>query len=146
MKRELKASVDMRAAPEEVWEVLMDFPGYLDWSKFLLSIEGPAVPGSRLRIRLGHTDNQFRVYNPMVMQVTRQRSFRWLTNLWVPGLLDWEHGFFLEYLLDGGTRLRQTATFGGFLVPWLWRRLESVAAEGIAAFNRALKQRAESRS
>jgi len=146
MKRELKASVDIRATPEEVWEVLMDFPSYLDWSKFLLSIEGPAVPGSYLHIRVGDADNQFRVYNPMVLQVTRQRSFRWLTNLWVPGLLDWEHGFFLEYLLDGGTRLRQTASFGGFLAPWLWRRLERIAAEGIAAFNRAIKKRAESLS
>jgi hypothetical protein len=145
VKHELKASVDVRATPEEVWDVLMDFPGYLDWSKFLLSIEGPAVPGSRLRIRLGRADNQFRVYQPMVLQVTRQRSFRWLHNLGVPGLLDWEHGFLLEYLHDGGTRLRQSATFGGFLAPWVWRRLEPTAAEGIAAFNRALKRRAESR-
>jgi hypothetical protein len=144
MKRELKASVDIQAPPEEVWQVLMDFPGYLEWSKFLLSIEGPAVPGSFLRIRVGNTDKQFRVYKPMVLQVTRLRSFRWLTNLWVPGLLDWEHSFWLEYLYDGGTRLRQTGIFGGFLAPWVWRRLEPDVSEGIAAFNHALKRRVES--
>lgn len=146
MKRELKASVDIHASPEDVWQVLMDFPGYLEWSKFLLSIEGPAVPGSYLRIRLGNADDQFKVYKPMVLQVTRLRSFRWLTNFGVPGLLDWEHGFQLEYLFDGGTRLRQAAIFGGFLIPWIWRRLEPTASEGIAAFNYALKRRVESRA
>ncbi|MBU6422369.1 MAG: SRPBCC domain-containing protein [Gammaproteobacteria bacterium] len=145
MKRELKASVDIHASPEDVWQVLMDFPGYLEWSKFLLSIEGPAVPGSYLRVRLGNADDQFKVYKPMVLQVTRLRSLRWLANFWVPGLLDWEHGFQLEYLFDGGTRLRQTAIFGGFLAPWVWRRLEPTASEGIAAFNYALKRRVESR-
>lgn len=145
MKRELKASIDIEAPPEDVWQVLMDFPSYLEWSKFLLSIEGPAVPGSRLRIRRGTADSKFQVFKPMVLQVTRAHSFRWLGNLGIPGLLDREHGFFLEYLFGGGTRLRQTEIFGGFLTPLLWRRLEASTADGLAAFNRALKRRVESR-
>ncbi|MGB9429180.1 MAG: SRPBCC domain-containing protein [Gammaproteobacteria bacterium] len=143
MKRELKASIDIHAPPEVVWQALLDFPSYPEWSEFLLQIEGPAIPGSRLRIRIASGGGS-RVFKPMVLQVTRTRVLRWFGNLWVPGLLDGEHGFFLEYLFGGGTRLRQTESFSGVLTPWLWRRLEPPTAEGFAAFNRALKRRVES--
>lgn len=146
MKRGLKASIDINAPPEAVWEVLMDFPRYPEWSVFLAHIEGPAVPGSRLSVTLEPSGGKMHVFKPMVLQVTRLRTFRWLGCLGVPGLFDGEHGFFLEYLFGGHTRLRQTEQFGGLLTPLLWPRLESATAEGFAAFNRALKERAESRS
>ncbi|MGH8378215.1 MAG: SRPBCC family protein [Gammaproteobacteria bacterium] len=146
MQRELKASIDIKAPPESVWQVLLDFPRYPEWSEFLAHIEGPAVPGSRLRVGMVGTNGSANVFKPMVLQVTPARTFRWLGNLGVPGLLDREHGFFLEYLFGGSTRLRQTVIFSGFLAPLLWRRLEPPTSEGFAAFNDALKQRVESGS
>lgn len=143
--RGLRASVDIRAMPEEVWRVLLDFPAYLEWSRYLLSVEGPPVPGSFLRLRIGHTEREFRLVKALVLQVTPGKIFRWLANLGVPGLLDREHGFFLEHLFNGGTRLRQTVSFGGFLAPFLWRRLEPFTSDGLADFNNAIKQRVESR-
>lgn len=144
-RRELKASIDIQALPEEVWRVLMDFPAYLEWSRYLLSVEGSAVPGSFLHIRLGRSERDFRLWKAMVLQVTPAKTFRWLANPGVPGLLDREHGFFLEYLLDGGTRLRQTVSFSGILPLFLWRRLEPATAEGCTDFNNAIKRRVESR-
>lgn len=144
IRRELKMTVDIHAPPEEVWRALLDFPAYLDWSRYLLSVEGPAVPGSFLRIRYG-SERKFRFLKTLVLQVTPTKTFRWLANPGVPGLLDREHGFFLEYIFDGGTRLRQTVSFGGFLAPFLWRRLESLTAEGCTDFNNAIKRRVESR-
>ncbi|MGH8283309.1 MAG: SRPBCC family protein [Gammaproteobacteria bacterium] len=146
MQHELKVSIDIKAPPEAVWQVLLDFPRYPEWSEFLVQIEGPAVPGSRLWVRLAGTNGDAHVFKPTVLQVTPARTFRWLGNLGVPGLLDGEHGFFLEYRFGGHTRLRQTEIFSGFLAPFLWRRLELPTAAGFAAFNHALKQRVESRS
>lgn len=144
IRRELKATIDIQAPPEEVWRVLLDFPAYLDWSRYLLSVTGPAVPGSYLHIRYG-SERKFRFLKALVLQVTPTKTFRWLSNLGVPGLLDREHGFFLEYIFDGGTRLRQTVSFGGFLAPFLWRQLEPLTAEGCTDFNHAIKRRAEAR-
>ncbi|MGH8397900.1 MAG: SRPBCC family protein [Gammaproteobacteria bacterium] len=146
MQHELKASIDIKAPPEAVWQVLLDFPRYLEWSEFLVHIDGPAVPGSRLRVGIVDANGNAQVFKPEVLQVTPVRTFRWLGSLGVPGLLDREHGFFLEYLFGGSTRLRQTVIFSGFLTPLLWRRLESPTLEGFAVFNDALKQRAESSS
>lgn len=144
MRRGLKASIDINASPEAVWQTLMDFAHYREWSTFLLNVEGPAVPGSCVRITLSMANGRPRAFKPMVLQATPPRVFRWLGHLGVPGLFDGEHGFFLEYLFGGGTRLRQTLEFGGFLTPFLWHRIESPMAQGLADFNRALKKRVES--
>ncbi len=145
MKRAIKASIDILAPPESVWQVLMDFPSYRQWSKFLLDIEGQAVPGSYLRVMRMAADGRPRILKPMVLQVTPPRAFRWLDHFGIPGLLDAEHGFTLEYQFGGHTRVRQTGEFSGLLTPFLWRRFEAPVTRGFAAFNRALKKRAESR-
>jgi hypothetical protein len=66
-------------------------------------------------------------------------------HLWVPGVFDREHEFALEYQFGGHTRMRQTEEYGGFLPLFLSRSFESTVSDGFAAFNLALKKRAESR-
>jgi len=145
MIRVIKASIDIRTPPEKVWEVLMDFPRYSEWSKYLLSIEGRAVLGSNLYITQMAANGQTREFKSKVLQATPPRSFRWLEHLWAPGLLDREHEFALEYQFGDHTRVRQTEEYGGFLTLFLSRSFESTAGNGFAAFNLALKKRAESR-
>lgn len=145
MKRDIKASIDIHAPPEKVWEALMDFPRYSEWSKYLLNIEGRAVPGSFLYITQQTADGHAREFKAMVLQVTPPRSFRWLEHLWVPGVFDREHEFALEYQFGGHTRLRQTEEYVGFLTLFLSHNFASTASNGFAAFNLALKKRAESR-
>jgi len=140
-KHTIKASIDVHAPPETVWRVLMDFPRYPDWSKFLLSIEGRAIPGSYLRVLFKTTAGRSHVLKPLVLQVAPPRTF--LCHLGVSGVFDGEHGFTLEYQLGGHTRVRQMGEFAGLLLPVLWRRFDPPASRGFTAFNRALKKVAE---
>ncbi|HET7931539.1 MAG TPA: SRPBCC domain-containing protein, partial [Rhodanobacteraceae bacterium] len=127
-----------------VWRVLLDFPHYPDWNPFVVRIEGEAEVGARLHVSLRTQDGRQYRFRPGVLQVTPPIVLRWLGHLVVPGVLDGEHGFFLDPLPGGGTRFRQEERFQGLLAPLLWRRLEAVTAAGFEAFNTALKQRAES--
>jgi hypothetical protein len=145
MKRAIKASIDIHAPPEKVWEALLDFPRYSEWSKFLQSIEGRAVPGSHLYITQMTANGQTREFKATVSQVTPPRSFRWIEHLWVPGLLDREHEFALEYQFGGHTRVRQTEEIGGFLKIFLERWFDPPVESDFTSFNRALKRRTESR-
>jgi hypothetical protein len=145
MKRAIKASIDIHVSPEIVWDVLMDFPSYPKWSKFLLSIEGHAIPGSRLQVMQTTASGEERVFSPVVLQVTPPTTFRWLERLGVPGLFDREHTFTLEYQFGGHTRVRQSEEFGGLLTPFSRRWFEPPTADEFTVFNRALKKRAESR-
>ncbi|MDE2091225.1 MAG: SRPBCC domain-containing protein [Gammaproteobacteria bacterium] len=145
MRHAIKASIDIQAPPEKVWEVLMEFPRYPEWSKYLLSIEGRAIPGLNLHVLLTDENGKLRTFSPVVLQVSPPNIFRWLEHLGVPGLLDREHSFTLEYHFGGHTRVCQAEEYGGFLTLFLWRSFKTSTANGFAAFNHALKKRAESR-
>jgi hypothetical protein len=145
MKRAIKASIDILVPPETVWQVLMDFPNYPKWSKFLLDVDGKAIPGSHLHVVLMTSDSVSHIFKLMVLQVTPPRAFRWSGRMGVPGLFDGEHSFTLEYQFGGRTRVRQTGEFSGLLMPFLWPKFETPFTRGFTAFNRALKKRSESR-
>lgn len=145
MKRVIKASIDIQVPPEKVWEALMDFPRYSEWSKYLLSIEGRAVPGSYLYVTQIAENGSTREFKCMVLQATPPRSLRWMEHLWVPGLLDREHEFALEYQFGGHTRVRQAEECSGLLMLLFGRWVEQPVESDFAAFNRALKKRSESR-
>jgi uncharacterized protein YndB with AHSA1/START domain len=49
---ELRREIEIDARPEEVWHVLMDFRSYPEWNPFIVSIEGEARPGARLKVRI----------------------------------------------------------------------------------------------
>jgi len=68
-------------------------------------------------------------------------GLRWAAGL--PGIISGEHSFTLA-AGGGGTRLVQSETFSGVLVPFSRRTLTAVQAS-YAELNLALKARAESR-
>lgn len=144
-KQNVKASIDINAPPETVWDVLMDFHSYPNWSTDLITIEGKAVPGSRLQVVQKTASGKLRVFSPEVLQVTPPKAFRWLESTGLPGLCDREHGFMLEYLFGGHTRIRQYEEIGGMLAFLLQRWLNLPEESEFADFNRALKKRAEAR-
>lgn len=141
MTRRIDTEILISAPPERVWSVLTDFASYPQWNPFIVALEGKPEWGERLRVRM-QAGGSSHVFKPVVLQATAPTRLRWLGRLGVPGLFDGEHGFELKSEVTG-TRLLQTETFQGFLVPLLWSRVEPVTRAGFEAMNRALKDRAE---
>jgi len=144
MTRRIDTELSIAASPERVWSVLTDFAAYPQWNPFIESIEGEPEPGTRLTVRIRAGDARH-VFKPVVLQATACRRLRWLGRVGVAGLFDGEHDFELR-AEQGGTRFLQSESFQGFLVPFLWRRVEPATRAGFEAMNRALKARVESRS
>lgn len=141
MTRRIDTEILIQAPPQRVWSVLTDFAAYSQWNPFIVSITGRAEWGERLAVHIQAGGKQH-LFKPVVLQATAPTRLRWLGRLGVPGLFDGEHGF--ELIPEGaGTRLIQTESFQGFLVPLLWRKVEPTTRAGFEAMNQALKARAE---
>jgi hypothetical protein len=141
MTRHVETEILIQASPQRVWSMLTDFAGYPQWNPFIVSIEGRAEWGELLRVRIQAGAEQH-VFKPVVLQATAPTRLRWLGRVGFPGVFDGEHSF--ELRSEGaGTRLLQTESFQGFLVPFLWRKVEPMTRAGFEAMNRALKARAE---
>jgi hypothetical protein len=144
-KNELRAEIEVNAAPATVWSVLMDFEAYAEWNPFITRIEGGQAVGDRLAARLQPVGGRGITMRPSVTVNEPTTSFGWLGRLGIPHIFDGAHRFTLEPLDDGHrTHFVQSESFRGILLPFLRRKILPGTLKGFDAMNRALAARAES--
>src|SRR5207249_5807171 len=97
---------------------------------------------SRLEVEIGAPGTRPMRFRPTVRVAVRNREFRWLGRLVIPGLFDGEHIFELTPLGSQSTRFVQRERFRGLFLPFLARRLEKDVRRGFEEMNRALRGRA----
>ncbi|MFC3575149.1 SRPBCC domain-containing protein [Streptomyces yaanensis] len=143
----LTASVEIKAAPEEVWKVLTDFSAYPQWNPFMTRGEitsGDRLrPGATIRIRLDQPSGTSTM-TPEVLSARPGHELRWLGKLGPGWLVDGEHRFLIEKAGPGVVRLTQSESFTGVLVPIAEGKLQDETLPKFRAMNSALKERVES--
>jgi hypothetical protein len=141
----IHAEITLAAPAALVWDTLMDFEAYPDWNPFITEIAGERTLGSRLSVFLKPPGQAGMRFRPRVLKAERNAEFRWLGNLFVPGLFDGEHYFLVREIGPNTTRFVQGETFRGLLLPLLGGTLGAAKA-GFEAMNAALKARVEASS
>lgn len=132
--------VDINATVDEVWDVLTDFDNYGEWSNFS-SVDGTAQVGQKLRMRMPG----FR-FTSTVATATPGEELRWVAKIFTEGFFFGQHSFVLGDGPDGTTRVTNTEEFSGALAsPFKGVFARSDRTGGYTEFNRALKQRVETR-
>jgi hypothetical protein len=138
--RTITRTVDLDATPRQVWDILTDAPAHADWNPFITRMEGELRVGNKIDVRIAPSGGRPMTFHPTVTDVAAESRLAWLGRFLVPGLFDGAHSFTLEALPNGGTRLVQSETFRGLLVPFAGRLLERTEA-GFVAMNEALRRR-----
>jgi hypothetical protein len=139
--RSISESVDIAASRHQVWKVLTDLSAYKDWNPFIQSASGQLTVGSTLTLRLVPAHGRPITFRPKVLDAEPHVLLRWIGHLIVPGIFDGTHQFELEDL-DGFTRVTQSETFRGLLIPFTGRSITATKAD-FRALNQALKTRVE---
>ena len=140
MKTVLSA-IDIDAPPSQVWAVLTDLAAYPEWNPLFPQASGQFAVGERLTWPAWPTVGRPMTIRPKLLAVQPGAELRWVSS--VPGIIGGEHSFTLTAAGDG-TRLVQSETFRGLLVPLSGKTIAAAEAD-FAAVNRALKQRVEER-
>lgn len=140
--RELTSSIEIDAPAERVWSVLIDLAVYPEWNPFIKEIKGDLTPGSRLEVRIQPPEGRGMTLKPTVLRFQEDRELAWLGHLFVRGVFDAEHRLLVERLEAGRSRLIQSETFRGLLVPLTGGVLKKTL-RGFEEMNAALKSRAE---
>jgi hypothetical protein len=142
--KQLHTEVLIEAAPETVWAVLTDFAHYGDWNPFLVDVAGVPEQGERLSVTLAPPGGRRITLKPGLTEVANAQVLEWWGHLGVRGIFDGKHRFEL-HPENGATRVVQSETFTGALVPLMARSLDRGTAAGFALMNTALKARVEQR-
>ena len=128
---------EIDATPEEVWNVLLDFPSHEKWNPFFSRIVGNATERESIKITARKGDGDGMSFSPTILDVDPNRLLRWKGKLLIPGIFDGEHIFRLETLDGNRTLLHHSENFGGILIP-LMGKLLADTEQGFRGLNEAL--------
>jgi hypothetical protein len=145
MAKRITTEIIINATPERIWHVLTNFTEYPQWNPFIVSVEGNAVVGARLRNTMKNNGKTF-VFKPTVLGSEPGRHFAWLGSLFVTGIFDGYHFFNIESVAPGQTKLTQGEEFSGILSTFILGKIGTETLENFIRMNQALKKRAESNS
>jgi len=138
----IKTSIPINATPEKVWSILTDFKNYPQWNPFITQIEGELAINNKIKIKLEPPESNKMKFTPTIKTLTYNKEFSWLGHLFVPGLFDGNHSFFLQKS-KGTTILLHEESFTGILVPLFKKQLLTNTKKGFELMNKALKELAE---
>jgi hypothetical protein len=140
---DLSVSSDIDAAPEAIWNALIDLPRFREWNPFIRSASGTPAVGGTVRVRVRPSLPVPIFFRARVLVCEPNRELTWRGHMLSPLLASGEHSFLLEPTGDGRTRFVQREVFRGILPPFVARLLTREARRGFLAMNRALKARVE---
>lgn len=130
-----KTQID--APIERVWAVLTDFASWQRWVPTLISAEGTATVGSRVRLRL-RLGRHLITLHRTILEVDPPRRLRWRSSPGISRLVDVERVFDLESLGQSRVRLVQSERGAGILTPPLLWLLATPIVKGYQDLGRAL--------
>lgn len=134
----------IEAPADVVWRVLTDFPSHRDWDSYVVTWEGEAKVGSRMRL-VAMADRR-REFTPVVTEVIPARRLRYEHRVLGGVVLQADHEMIIEPE-EGLPRCRfaQRERFTGVAIPFAWKAITSSAGPGFERMNRDLKKEAEKR-
>jgi hypothetical protein len=140
-------ATEINVSPQQVWAVLTDFPRYPEWSTYIQEIDGRAEAGTNLRIVMRLPGQRPIVARLPLVEATPGARLAWAAVIpgatWLPkAIFGGVHEFTLTALPDGGTRFLHREHLSGLLAQQAAKKVPGID-EGFAAFNTALKHRAE---
>lgn len=143
MNRAIQTKILIHSPVDTVWEALMDYRYYPEWSPTIQPVANFPAVGHRLKIKLRQPNGFSITMNPQILVKDEPTELRWRGRLFFQGLFDGEHYFILREVDAYTTEFIQGENFSGLLVPFMHRMIDKDTLSGFDLFNQALKKRVE---
>ena len=134
MKLELNTSIEINATPKQVWKTFSEFDQYKERGFFVSKVEGKMEEGQVISITAGGTS-----FKPALISYKPEKEMVWIGRLWIKGLFDGKHQFYLVANGDGTTTFQHKEDFSGLLVPLFKKQLLEKIKQGFIDMNHKLK-------
>lgn len=130
------------ASPDKIWKILVDFPAYPDWNRFLKAIRGQATQDAPLEIDVQyygkHVEKQVVIVTGFM--APKYFSFVW-KHSWGGWFLSTEHVLRLKDKEDGRSVFFQELYITGLGLKFRRRDMEHAARLSMDKLNDDLKER-----
>lgn len=143
-KASVSHSLNISAPPEKVWQVLTDYARYPEWNSTMVFKSHDFKVGNQVSFASLDSDGkETMTITPEVLDYTPNKAIVWKGSLFVPGIFDGTHQFYLEAQADGSTRFTQKEDFSGLLIPLTRNNVIKDAQARFILMDEELKREAE---
>ena len=132
------AETTISAAPELIWELLTDAPGYTSWNTTVDRVEGRIEPGEKIKVHV--KINPGKAFPVRVTELASQERMVWSGGMPL-GLFSGVRTYTLTPTGDG-TQFAMREVYSGLLAPLIGRSIPDLQPS-FDEFAAALKRRAE---
>jgi hypothetical protein len=94
--KEIHTEIEIHASAEQVWNLLTDVERFIEWNPFIWRASGTIKCGERLTVEIRPPNSKAMTLRPTVLKAEPNRELRWLSQFFLPNLLDREHIFTIE--------------------------------------------------
>ena len=136
--RTFETETTISAAPEVIWELLTDAPGYTSWNTTVDRVEGPIELGKKIKVHV--KINPGKAFPVKVTEFARSERMVWSGGMPL-GLFRGVRTYTLTPTVNG-TQFAMREVYSGLLSPLVGRSIPDLQPS-FAEFAAALKRRAE---
>lgn len=129
----------IQAAPEAIWQILTDAPGYPGWNTTVAKVEGRIALGEKITVQVKLAPG--RAFPVKVVVFDAPRRMVWRSRMPL-GLFKGERTYELRSLGVGEVEFSMRESFTGFLAPLIGASIPDLQP-AFDAFAACLKARAE---
>lgn len=137
--RAYQSSCVIDAAPDAVWALLVDAPGYATWDNGVVRVDGAIAAGERITV-YSEADPK-RAFPVTVTELAPAERMVWRGGMPLGSFVG-ERVFTLTPTDSGGTAFTMREEYTGVLAPLIWRAMPNLGPS-FTKFARGLKARAE---
>lgn len=140
--KSIQTEIIINAPKEKVWQVLTDFQNYSTWNSFIVSIEGEAKEGTKLKNTM-ILEGDKNIFKPKILKVIPNEYLEWLGKAPL-GVFKGKHYFKLESINANQTKLTHGEHFSGWLRGMIMKKIGKATQEAFIQMNKDLKKVVES--
>jgi len=109
----VQTEVWINSSAQQVWRVLTTTGEYPSWNPVISRLDGQLCEGNVIEFTVGSGSDAM-VFHPRIISVREDQELKWKGYIWIPGIFDGEHRFYLERR-GSRTHLIQSERFTGLL-------------------------------
>lgn len=139
----VRTRLTLAASPDRVWAVLTDFAAYPRWNAIISDVRTDLREGASFRFRIRIEDAPALPFTARVVRCVPGRELAWRGGAPLVPALAWGEHYFRLTPHGDDTELEHGEDFGGLLGLAMRGKVHARVTRTYAAFNLALKARAE---
>lgn len=135
----VRSKIEINAPADQVRAAFFRFDDYPAWNPFIVKVAGPMIEGEYVHVTVQPVGKAAISGKTKVLLLEKNRLV-WQGSLAIPGLFSGQHEFRIEEAGPNRTIFYNREKMSGLIIPFYNFK---PTADGFAAMNLALKQRAE---